>query len=91
MIIETDKIPPGISLNALRAIVYCNGSKRRTIADVARHLKCTPANMTPQIDRWAKNDLFERQRDENDRRKIHVVPTDRALNLIDHIQHCQKS
>lgn len=58
----------------------------KTAADLCRTLSCDTGSMTRMLDRLEEKGLIRRERSTEDRRVVHIVPTDAGYSLRQELQ-----
>jgi DNA-binding MarR family transcriptional regulator len=91
-----NELAPALTEGQLNVLEVLLAHDRMKPSDLLDYLNTTPAAVTTLLDRMEKNELIVRQRDENDRRIVWIIPTEkgraeceRGLNIRNSFIHAQ--
>ena len=71
----------GLTMSQLRVLFMLNAIPGAPAGIVAEHLKVRPSTATGVVDRLVKQDLVQRRRDADDRRRVRVYLTERGREV----------
>lgn len=74
---ETE-LAPALTEGQLNVLELLLPEQRMKPSDLLEYLNTTPAAVTTLLDRMEKNELIVRQRDEQDRRIVWIIPTEKG-------------
>ncbi|MEF3301711.1 MarR family winged helix-turn-helix transcriptional regulator [Paenibacillus sp. GYB003] len=72
------ELAPALTEGQLNVLELLSTQDRMKPSDLLEFLNTTPAAVTTLLDRMEKNELIVRQRDENDRRIVWIIPTEKG-------------